>query len=75
MAPINLDTVHDAFTYKAPVTPEKQAAYTAITEAGEAFARVILQHAPASADTSTAVRCVREARMWANSAIANDGRF
>lgn len=75
MAPVTMETVHDAFTYKAPAGEEQIAAYKAITEAGEAFARVILEHAPASPDCSVAIRCVREARMWANSAVANGGRF
>lgn len=38
-----------------------------------AFAEAILQNTPESADQSTALRCVREAKMWANTAIALGG--
>jgi len=68
------DNIDKVFTYQ-PATPEQQKAYATIRQAGIAFARAILQNAPSCADRTTAVRCVREARMWANAAIALDGEI
>lgn len=48
--------------------------YVAVRTAAKHLAEVILQNAPPSADRSTAIRSVREAVLWANAAIALDGR-
>ena len=59
------------FTYHDD--PRKVPNYTAIRSAARHFAEVIMQNSPVSADQSTALRCVREACLWANAAIALDG--
>ena len=46
--------------------------FEAIAAASHAFMLLILNLAPDSADRSAALRCVREARMWTNSAISLD---
>lgn len=48
--------------------------YVAVRTAAKHLAEVILNNAPPSADRSTALRSVREAVLWANAAIALDGR-
>lgn len=62
------------FRYHSP-TPEKQVQYEAIRAAAKEFARVIEANSPSSADQSVAIRCIREAVMNANAAIALDGRI
>jgi len=57
------------FTYHSP-TPEQLPKYLAIREAGKAFAEVIVENTPYSADQSAAIRKVREAVMTANQSIA-----
>lgn len=56
--------------YWHPPTPEKAKRYEIIAMGCEAFMRIILENAPDCADRSTALRCVREARMWANASVA-----
>lgn len=56
-----------------PATPEQTLKYGAITKAAKEFARVILTECPECDDQSVAFRAVREARMWANAAIACNG--
>jgi len=43
-----------------------------IALASEQFMQVILNLVPQCADRTAALRCVREARMWANAAISLD---
>lgn len=58
-----------------PSGPEAAAErYARIRDAGKAFAKVILENTPASADQTAAVRKVREAVFTANAAIACEGR-
>jgi len=61
------------FTYHSP-TPDQLPKYLAIREAGKAFAQAIVEHAPACADQTVAVRKIREAVMVANQAIACGGK-
>jgi hypothetical protein len=61
------------FTYHPP-EPGQQAKYVAIRMAGMAMATVIRDNCPACADTTAAIRKVREAVMTANQAIACGGR-
>jgi len=49
---------------------DRPAAFAAINAACRYFAGVIEQQAPKCADTDTAIRCVRLARMEANEALA-----
>jgi hypothetical protein len=61
------------FSYHKP-EPGQQEKYEAIRAAGLAFAKVIVDNAPPSADRSDAIRKVREAVFTANAAIACDGK-
>jgi hypothetical protein len=47
--------------------------YVAIREGAKAFARIIVDNSPPSADTTAAIRKLREAVMTANAAIACKG--
>ena len=66
--------INHLFRYHPP-TPEKQTQFEAIRAAARSFAETIVANSPASADQSVAIRCVREAVMNANAAIALDGRI
>jgi hypothetical protein len=66
--------LEDMFTYKAPHSGQPQR-YENIRKAGLAFAKAIMNLAPKSPDRSVAIRCVREAVLWTNSAVANDGKY
>ncbi len=48
--------------------------YAAVREAGKQLALTILEHTPAGADQTAAIRKVREAVMTANAAIACEGK-
>jgi len=52
-----------------PNDDEKPAIFARINDACKAFAEAIVEHAPPSADTAAAIRCVRLARMIANEAV------
>ncbi len=66
---LNVDYV---FAYHG-ASEEEKLAYAKINDAAQHLAVVILDVTPACADQTTAIRCVREARMWANAAIALKG--
>lgn len=68
---ITLDNVDDLFTYHSP-TAEQIPRFKRINKAAHALAVAILTDAPDCADRSSALRLVRQARMEANSAIANE---
>lgn len=51
------------------------AADEALAAAAEAFLVVILNRCPPCADTSAAIRLVREAKMTASAAVALDGEI
>lgn len=61
------------FTYHSP-TPEQLPKYLAIREAGHSFALAVVANAPDCADTTAAIRKIREAVMTANQAIACGGK-
>lgn len=61
------------FTYHKP-SPDQLPKYEAIRDAGLAFAKVLVENTPPSADQTAAVRKVREAVMTANAAIACEGK-
>ena len=61
------------FTYHPP-KPEQLPKYLAIRDAGLAFAAVVVNNTPASADQTAAIRKIREAVMTANQSIACDGK-
>lgn len=57
-----------SFTYNAS-DPEQREMYVRVGEGLEQAARIIIENAPDCADRTTALRCLRESRMWANAAI------
>ncbi len=63
---------HQVSTYHAP-DDEQKVAHKKVADATAACIAAILEAAPSCADTTHAIRLVREARMWANSAIALRG--
>jgi hypothetical protein len=63
------DLIKKYFTYHAP-TGDQPERYVKVRAAAEMFAQVIVACCPASADTTAAIRKVREAVMTANAAIA-----
>jgi hypothetical protein len=60
------------FTYHEP-TPQQVSSMAAIRQAAFALAKVIVEHTPASADQTAAVRKIREAVMTANASIVCGG--
>lgn len=68
---ITLENLDSAVFWHKP-SGDKPEKYEKIAHASKAFMQVILENAPDCADRSAALRCVREARMWANSSIALD---
>ena len=70
---ISQEQLDNWFTYHSP-TPDQLPKFLAIREAGEVFASTIVANAPDCADTTAAVRKVREAVMTANQAIACGGK-
>jgi hypothetical protein len=70
---ISKEQLENWFTYHSP-SPEQLPKYLAIREAGKAFATAIVENSPDCADTTAAVRKVRESVMTANQAIACGGK-
>jgi uncharacterized protein YeaO (DUF488 family) len=57
------------FAYHAP-TPEKVSQYSHIREEAKKLAEYVVEHVPASADRTAALRCLRNTVMSINLAIA-----
>jgi hypothetical protein len=55
-------------------TPDQLPRYVAIRAAALAFAAVVNEQVPDSADKSAAIRMIRDAALTANAAIACQGR-
>jgi hypothetical protein len=55
--------------YHAP-SPGQVARHVVLSRAAEDLIDALLKTAPDCADRSTAIRCVREAKMWGSAAIA-----
>lgn len=53
--------------------PEAEAEFKVVAQGCEGFLIMILQSCPPCADRTQALNCVRQARMWASSAIALEG--
>lgn len=70
---ITQEQIDHWFKYHPPGLGDP-AAYTAIRDAGKAFAAVIMAHTPSGADQTAAIRKVREAVFTANAARACNGR-
>ncbi|MDV2504699.1 MAG: hypothetical protein RX318_12205 [bacterium] len=62
------------FTYQQP-DDARIARHAEISAAAEGFAMTLMEWAPDGLDRDKALECIREARMWANSAIALDGKI
>ena len=60
--------------FKYHDSAEKVPQYTAINNAALEFAKVVVANSPSSADQTSAIRHIRDARMTANAAVACDGR-
>ena len=70
---ISQDNLDNWFTYHPP-TNDQKIRYEAIREAAKAFATVIVENTPPSADQTAAIRKVREATMTANQCLACGGQ-
>lgn len=68
------ETIYDMFEYHKPDTA-KIDAMSKVRESLCDAALAIVKHVPPSADRSTAMRKLREARMDANSAITHGGKY
>ncbi len=71
--PITDAALANWFTYHPPSDIEREN-YVTIRDAGYRLAEVIRDSCPISADTTAAIRKVREAVMTANAAIACGGK-
>lgn len=70
---ISIDDLNNWFTYHPP-SKDQAIQYQTIRDAAQAFAFVILQNTPPSADQTTAIRKLRECVMTANASIACGGK-
>ena len=71
------DSMHDSvnhwFVYHAP-SHEQTVSYNILREKARELAHLIVSECPPSADRTHAIRCLRDAIMWANASIACGGR-
>jgi hypothetical protein len=67
------ETLNNWFMHHPP-TPEQLAAYNDLRTGAKAFAELINNHVPDSADKTAAIRKLRECVMTANAAIACGGK-
>jgi len=63
--------IEKAFTY-APPKGDQAERYNEITEKTKELAHLYFELMPGSPEATTALRCLQEARMWANCAIATN---
>lgn len=69
---VKLDTLFKV--KQSPAGETNQARYLrAVREFSREFSQVIVENTPTCADQSTALRCVREANLWAEEAILRGG--
>ena len=69
MAKITQEQIDNWFTYHTPVADQLEK-YKAIRENGGTLASIIVEACPDSADTTAAIRLLRECVMTANASIA-----
>lgn len=74
MGSVNELNLTRVFTYQKP-NADTQVKYEEVSSAAMMFATIILRNCPDSADRTTALRTLRECRMWANASIALDGEI
>ncbi|HEV7674362.1 MAG TPA: hypothetical protein VGQ12_07520 [Candidatus Angelobacter sp.] len=67
-------SITDLFTYHKP-DEVQQAQYTRVNAAAAVLYEAIMNSCPPCADRSHALRLVRDAKQWANTAIALKGRI
>lgn len=67
------EAAHQISTYQ-PASPSQVAHYKEIAAASAALLGIIVLHAPPGPFRSTAISRAQEARMWANAAIALEGK-
>ena len=72
MGHVTEENLDEVMTYHKPDT-ERARKHEVVNTAAKEFIRTLLQNCPPCADRSSAIRSVREARLWANSAIALGG--
>ena len=72
---ITAENVKDVFTYVQPATEDVAAAHLHVQAAATQCAKEFFTACPESHELTLAIRCLQEAKMWANAAIAHDGRF
>lgn len=73
MGRVTKQNVANVMTYHAPTEGSKEK-HNIIEAAAIVFANVIFETTPECADQTAAIRAIREARMWANAAIALGGQ-
>lgn len=73
LMPADQAWIDDCFLYHAPGAEQNDGIFE-VNAAAREFAEVIFRNVPGSADRSAALRALREAKMWANSAIVLKGR-
>lgn len=61
--------IENLFTYHRP-TPEQAERYVKLRDAAKAYALIVAELTPASAEQTLAIRAIHAASMHANSAIA-----
>jgi hypothetical protein len=71
---IGRDPFDELFRYHPP-TPQDLPKFQAVNQAAKNFAEVLRANCPRCEDFVNAMERIREARMWANSAIALQGRI
>lgn len=72
MGQVTQENAAEVIRYHRP-TEEQIKRHEALAVAAEAMLRAILDNCPPCADTSAALRLVREAKMTASAAVALDG--
>jgi hypothetical protein len=70
----SFEDLRNWFAHHPPLDAESVARYQFLREGGRVLSELVLQLCPESADRTTAIRCVREAVMWANASIACGGK-
>lgn len=69
-----VEMIEDMFTYHPP-SPDQLPKYQNIRQAAKAFALVLIENTPESADQSATIRLLRQTVMSANQAIALGGKY
>lgn len=72
--PLTKDDLRDIFSHHPP-EPGQAERYDAIRRGALAFAEVIVENTPPSADQTVAIRKLRESVMVANAAVALKGKY